>query len=418
MTDQELHYITTAAQCRSISKAAEQLFLSQPSLSQTIQKIEAEYGVSLFIRSQDGIKPTVSGIQYLKAAKEIRQLYQQMENRLQAHSNLPNVNQTMNSRELEQMVTFADTGSFSKAAQNLQLNRSSLHRCLKRLEEAFGTPLFYRLKEGWFNGQTFFPSGYLFPTEAGTIYLAAARKILSRIRLLKQEMMPESGQCRLQFGLFHAFFREMYAILYPAFCRHFPEVTLAVRKMTALVAEQALLDGKLDLAFIPEPENQLRFHFEPIYRRPLLLLARKGDPLAAAKSYDRDGKRCISLLDLQGQTFFLQSSKTRLTTACLKAFRRINFAPKLYTDFTYLEEKIVAMLQEGGYTLLDEGTVPDWDLFDCYALAPDSEIFLTYGVASLIQPVFPKQIERTTRLIRELAPEILQKLTKSSGTSE
>ena len=50
MTDKEILYISTIAQCSSITKAAEKLFISQPSLTQALHRIEAEWGAELFLR--------------------------------------------------------------------------------------------------------------------------------------------------------------------------------------------------------------------------------------------------------------------------------------------------------------------------------------------------------------------------------
>ena len=50
MNDKELLYIKTIADTQSISKAAEELFIAQPSLSQALQRIERELGTHLFIR--------------------------------------------------------------------------------------------------------------------------------------------------------------------------------------------------------------------------------------------------------------------------------------------------------------------------------------------------------------------------------
>ena len=58
----------------SFSAAARHLFVSQPSLSQCIKKIEAELGTKLFDRSQTPLKLTAAGEIYLKNAKIIQHL--------------------------------------------------------------------------------------------------------------------------------------------------------------------------------------------------------------------------------------------------------------------------------------------------------------------------------------------------------
>lgn len=52
MTIQDISYIMTIMEEMSITKAADRLFLSQPSLSKCIKKVENEYGITLFHRSK------------------------------------------------------------------------------------------------------------------------------------------------------------------------------------------------------------------------------------------------------------------------------------------------------------------------------------------------------------------------------
>lgn len=58
-------YIKTIAECHSISKAAELLYISQPSLSRLVKKLEAELGVALFDRNCIPLRVTEAGQKYL-----------------------------------------------------------------------------------------------------------------------------------------------------------------------------------------------------------------------------------------------------------------------------------------------------------------------------------------------------------------
>lgn len=52
MTVQQLKYILTTAETGSITEAAKQLFISQPSLSNVIKDTENEVGISIFVRAE------------------------------------------------------------------------------------------------------------------------------------------------------------------------------------------------------------------------------------------------------------------------------------------------------------------------------------------------------------------------------
>ncbi len=79
MTERELLYVKTITEERSISKAARKLFMTQPSLSSCIQKIEAALGVRLFKRTTTGLLPTFAGERYYQMATDIMKIYNDFE---------------------------------------------------------------------------------------------------------------------------------------------------------------------------------------------------------------------------------------------------------------------------------------------------------------------------------------------------
>ena len=76
MTLQQMHYALTVADCGSMNKAAQELFIVQPTLTRAIRELEEEVGYPLFQRSTRGITPTREGQELLTG---IRQLYQSYE---------------------------------------------------------------------------------------------------------------------------------------------------------------------------------------------------------------------------------------------------------------------------------------------------------------------------------------------------
>lgn len=71
----ELKYFLAIAREQSISKAAEFLYITQPSLSRQMQNLEKELGKQLFIRSNKKITLTEAGVLLRKRAAEILDLY-------------------------------------------------------------------------------------------------------------------------------------------------------------------------------------------------------------------------------------------------------------------------------------------------------------------------------------------------------
>lgn len=78
--NKEFLYITTIAHHLSISKAAQELYISQPSLSHYLSTVEERIGTQLFIRSTKGLTLTFTGEEYCKMANEVLSIYGDFEN--------------------------------------------------------------------------------------------------------------------------------------------------------------------------------------------------------------------------------------------------------------------------------------------------------------------------------------------------
>ncbi|WP_413658039.1 LysR substrate-binding domain-containing protein [Paraburkholderia phenoliruptrix] len=71
MDVRQLKHFVAIVDSRSLSKAAERLFVSQPSLSQQILNLEKDLGVQLLIRSPQGVVPTEAGKTLYRLARDV-----------------------------------------------------------------------------------------------------------------------------------------------------------------------------------------------------------------------------------------------------------------------------------------------------------------------------------------------------------
>ena len=55
MTLQQLRYVITVAETGTITEAAQELYISQPSLTNAIHELEKEMNIQIFNRSNKGI---------------------------------------------------------------------------------------------------------------------------------------------------------------------------------------------------------------------------------------------------------------------------------------------------------------------------------------------------------------------------
>lgn len=71
MNIQQLEYIVAVDTHRHFAKAAEHSFVTQPTLSMMIQKLEDELGLKIFDRGKQPVVPTAEGVEIIKRARVI-----------------------------------------------------------------------------------------------------------------------------------------------------------------------------------------------------------------------------------------------------------------------------------------------------------------------------------------------------------
>lgn len=81
MTLTQLRYVAKIAECGSITEAARQLYISQPSLSTAVRELEGELGIVIFNRSARGISLTPDGSEFLSYARQILEQTELVEQR-------------------------------------------------------------------------------------------------------------------------------------------------------------------------------------------------------------------------------------------------------------------------------------------------------------------------------------------------
>lgn len=92
--------VYTVYQEQSISKAAKKLFISQPSLSVMIKKIEDDIGFPLFDRTCKPLRMTEAGVEYIRATEEIMHIEKAFENYANAYKDLETGSLNLGSNQL------------------------------------------------------------------------------------------------------------------------------------------------------------------------------------------------------------------------------------------------------------------------------------------------------------------------------
>ena len=88
MTIQQIKYVIGITETGSFNKAAEKMFVSQPSLTSTIHDLEDELGITIFNRSGRGVTLTNDGQEFVSNARQVYLNFQNLSEKYNENSNI------------------------------------------------------------------------------------------------------------------------------------------------------------------------------------------------------------------------------------------------------------------------------------------------------------------------------------------
>lgn len=237
---------------------------------------------------------------------------------------------------LENIVCIADEKSITRAAEKRYVTQSALNQQLQKLEVELGTPLFIRSRGNWQ------------PTEAGEVYLAAARQML----LLKKDTYAriadhsEKISRRLTVGLIPERGVEMFTAVYPAFHRAFPPVRVEPVECNVASIQKMITDGSLDLGLATLDDSQKDGNIYHLMAEEEILLAVPADhPLAKGGARNYRDAPLTDLSKFADRPFVRTHRRSTLFSLTDGLFKRAGFMPEeLFSTVSSLSKyRIVAL---------------------------------------------------------------------------
>jgi LysR family transcriptional regulator, regulator of abg operon len=183
---------------------------------------------------------------------------------------------TMKLTQLRDVVTVGERGSLRGAARHLGLAQPAITRSIREIERELGVPLFERQTKG------------MVLTPMGERFVMRARTVQDELRRAREEIDQLRGETTGQVNV--ALSTVSHLALLPralaAFRKRFPDVLINIEEALYPNIEIALLTGKLDFYVGPLPETELPrdLSSEKLFDNKRVILARKGHPLAKARS--------------------------------------------------------------------------------------------------------------------------------------
>jgi DNA-binding transcriptional LysR family regulator len=143
-----LRAFAVVANTNSVTKAAEQIFLSQPTITQAINKLEDTFGSELFERVNNGMFTSKAGELLLNRVLRAQDLIFKS---LKSHSTGADAERLMHNistTQLKALVALAKTNNFTIASRNQGVSVSSIHRSARDLEQLMPVSMFEKTSFG------------------------------------------------------------------------------------------------------------------------------------------------------------------------------------------------------------------------------------------------------------------------------
>ncbi len=173
----------------------------------------------------------------------------------------------MDLKQLGYFVRVAELGSFTKAAAALNVAQPALSRQVRLLEVELRQNLLLRNGRG------------AVPTEAGQLLLEHGRGILHQVERAREELGLVRGTLagRVAIGLPPSLARLVAVPLTRSFRQQLPQARLSITEGLSVSMQDALLNGRLDLALLYNAQPLPELDLQPLFDEELLLVqARSG----------------------------------------------------------------------------------------------------------------------------------------------
>lgn len=172
-----LRIFLAVSKLASISKAARECSLSQPAVTQAINKIETELDAALFDRTPQGVFATKLGKLHAERVGRALSIIDE------AFSSVaPRLRLTATASQLEALIAVRETGNFTLAARRLGIAQPTVHRAVSQLEKEAVRPLFERTSTG------------IVATRGGQLLASAARLMDAELVQADMEIAEALGR--------------------------------------------------------------------------------------------------------------------------------------------------------------------------------------------------------------------------------
>lgn len=293
----------------------------------------------------------------------------------------------MDLRQLRALVTVAEVGSVTRAAEVLHVMQPTVTRQIRFIEQQFGVALFERTRQG------------MRPTEAGQLVVERARRALHQLERARAEIQPIPAEPygTVTVGLLDSTGDLIAEPLVAAVARDHPGIALHLVTASSQHLQRGLDNGGIDVSLLSDLRTTQTLHVHRLARENLWAVA----PPAAGLNPDRP----VPLATAARQPLILPPTGHALRTLVDDAAAWAAVRPDIAveTNSPHLQRRLV--LSGHGWTVLPGAAVADDIVRGLLSAAPlrDPGVWRTVVLATPRGTRSPEAVKLVAReLIRHV----------------
>jgi LysR family cyn operon transcriptional activator len=255
----------------------------------------------------------------------------------------------LNDRQLKYILTLAEEGNMTGAAQKLYISQPSLSNMLAGVENELGAVLFER------------KTARMTLTPAGRCYVEAAKSILR----IKSDLERQLGEVRqhtrghISIGCGRQICTFLFPLIIPAFRRSYPGLTVHLFEDSLSVLQKMLLDGELDFVFSYEEMHGEQLCCVHFLDEEAVLFAPPGFCLDTARQVEGRRLPVIDFKELDGKPFVLYKKGNRLRELTDRVFETFACTPEIVLETDNWQTCIGMTAAGEAFSILPSHTILD-----------------------------------------------------------
>ncbi len=249
----------------------------------------------------------------------------------------------MTFKTIEYVIAVHDANSFSRAAQNLFISQPALSQAIAKAERELGVEFFAR------------DTHAVRLTAAGELLVREGRELLRQRNELRTRISGLSAARNdvIRLGISPFYSKYYLPAVLPYFSRYFPSVRLEITEEISVVLEQQVIDGMLDLCFVPLNPQNPRLNYEVVHVEEILLAVPQNSPISAYAT-PSPNLPFIDLKYLENEPFIALKPIQKFTDMSRSLCAQAGFKPRVI--YETLNWDTVNLLAASG---IGVGFVPD-----------------------------------------------------------